>query len=215
MSRPPITLVCFAVKEEARSFRNTLSDAHPQSQILITGMGRQNTEKCFLAALAERRPELVLTCGFAGGLKPELETGTVLFEADEATGLRSPLAKAGALPGRFHCANRIATTAAEKSALRKETGADAVEMESGFIRSICEQQQIPAATVRVILDTANEDLPLDFNKLMTEDLRLDGRKLALTLAKSPGKIGSLLRMQKQTTNAAKRLGEVLTRVLDQ
>jgi hypothetical protein len=48
---------------------------------------------------------------------------------------------------------------------------------------------------------------------MTPDLKLDGRKLGITLLKAPGKIGALLRLQRQSASAAVRLGEVLAQAL--
>ena len=204
-------LVCFAVKEEAKAFQR-LAGERANVKIILVGIGRRNAERAIRAALAEEQPDLVLTCGFAGGLRPELTSGTVVFAADLETGLEPALLAAGAKPARFHCAPRVMATAEEKRALRAGTRADAVEMESQSICAVCREHKIPSATVRVVLDTAQEDLPLDFNKLMTVEQKMSYGKLALALAKSPGKAAELLRLQKQTRMAAARLAEVLARV---
>jgi nucleoside phosphorylase len=106
----------------------------------------------------------------------------------------------------------VAATAKQKRALWEATGADVVEMESEVIRAVCGEQRIPSATVRVILDMADENLLLDFNQLMTADQKMSYGKLAVALAKSPGKVGALLRLQKQARAAAGNLAEVLARV---
>jgi adenosylhomocysteine nucleosidase len=211
MPPPSLTLVCFAVKEEATPFKEAIG-SNPDIQILLTGMGQRNADKSIRTALSAQKPTLVLTCGFAGALKPEFSLGTVLFSCDEAR-LQLRLLAAGALPARFHCANRVASTAAEKRQLWETTHADAVEMESQVICNICREQQIPCATIRVVLDIVSEDLPLDFNFLMTADQQMDYRKLAFSLAKSPSKIAALLRLQKQSKKAAEQLGEVLLKLI--
>ena len=247
------TLVCFALKEEAVPFRK-MAAGRTDVSILLTGVGRQNAEKSvceFLAGGASvpasrlqvssagqarlagtlAPPELVLTCGFAGGLNPDLKLGEIVFELTDRRGefqepqtekevgdsqsspLRQKLLAAGAKPAKFYCADRIATTATEKKKLRAETGADAVEMESGAIHVVCRERRIPCATVRVISDTAGEDLPLDFNALAKSDMNLDYGKLAWAIARSPGKIGALLRLQKKTRFAAEQLAVILGKVI--
>jgi len=200
-------LVCFALKEEAAPFRKIAADKFGIS-ILVTGIGRRNAGKCAGEFLRDNSPALVLTCGFAGGLNPDLKPGEVLFETSNES-LRARLFAAGAKPVKFFCADRIATTAAEKKKLRDETGADAGEMESAAIHAVCRERGISCATVRVISDTANEDLPLDFNLLANADLSINYGKLALAIAKSPQKIGALMKLQEQTRTAAEQLAEVL------
>ena len=206
-------LICFALKEEAAPFHK-IAARHPGVVTLIIGIGRANAEKSVRSFLTSSSPALVLTCGFAGGLNPTLKLGDVVFEP--ATGnpqLATHLSAAGAKPVKFFCADRIATTVAEKQALRAQTGADAVEMESAAIHTVCAEKKIPCVTVRVISDTAHEDLQLDFNALAKPDKSIDAGKLALAIAKAPWKIGALLALQKKTKFAAERLAAVLKQLL--
>jgi hypothetical protein len=234
------TLVCFALKEEAAPFHK-IAAAHPGVITLIVGIGRGNAEKSarkFLgdgASILASRPEnhlpgqarlagtlappkMVFTCGFAGGLNPDLKLGEVVFEIKNPSeppyvGCYGRLVNAGARPMKFFCADRIATTVAEKQALREQTGADVVEMESAAIHAVCAEKNIPCVTVRVISDTADEDLPLDFNALARPDRSIDFGKLAWAIAKSPGKLGALMALQKKTGFAAQKLAEVLAKIL--
>lgn len=203
--QPVAFLVCFAVREEAAfSWLR-----RPGSERLITGMGRRNASMRFGEVLKRVIPERVLTCGFAGALSPKLKIGDVLFDEDYDAGLGKALLAAGAIPGKFHCSTRVAVTVAEKAELFQTTGADAVEMESSVIRSLCRQRGIPSATVRVISDAANEDLPLDFNALMTSEQKISIPKLMTKLLASPRAIPRLMELQRNTRTAARRLGDVL------
>src|SRR5207302_4432141 len=227
-------LLTFAAKEESRPFEKLIG-ARSNLRVLLTGSGQRKAERAMRGALAEQLPKLVLTSGFAGGLNPELATGTVVFSTDEEVPSRrgneadSPLnvqdpppylggyepclsaalLAADARPAKFYCSEKVVATAEEKRALWVSTGADAVEMESGVIRAICREHNIPSATVRVISDAANEDLPFDFNRLMDANQNLSYGKLALASLKSPGKISALLKLQKHTRLAAEKLAEVL------
>jgi adenosylhomocysteine nucleosidase len=204
------TLICFALKEEAAPFRK-IAAGKTGITILLTGIGRQNAEKSLRGFLAANSPKLVLTCGFAGGLNPDLKLGDVIFETSDET-LRAKLLGAGAKQLKIFCADRIATTVAEKKKLRDESGADAVEMESAAIHAVCRERGIPCTTVRVISDTASEDLPLDFNALSKPDKNLDFGRLFLAIAKSPGKIPALMQLQKKTKFAAEQLARVLEKI---
>jgi adenosylhomocysteine nucleosidase len=212
MGNEQSTLVCFALKEEAGPFRRATA-GRPHLAVLLTGIGRSNAERRVRDCLSNQSPSLVLTCGFAGGLNPQLRIGDVVFHAADPA-LKSALANAGAAPAGFSCAARIAVTAAEKAELRRTTQADAVEMESAAIHEVCREHNIPCATVRVISDTADEDLPLDFNALQKPGQDLDFARLAAALLRQPGKIPALLRLQKNCRLASQRLSDVLTRLVD-
>jgi len=220
--RPVELLVCFAVKEEARFFMEGMvyrcesarqDSRRPLYQVWITGMGRRNAVEGIRNAIALVQPKRVITSGFAGGLNPKLEFGTVVYEEDFNAGFGPQLEQAGAVRAAFHCHRRVAITAAEKAALWQSTGADAVEMESSVIRNICREQHIPSATIRVISDDASQDLPLDFNALMTPEDRIDYPKLIWAVLSRPGRIGKLLEFQRQTEAASRRLGAALAELL--
>ncbi len=121
--------------------------------------------------------------------------------------------KFGAIRARFHCSNRIATTAVEKHELWKTTTCDAVEMESAIIRNLCAAQSIPSATLRVISDTAHENLPLDFNLCLTEKMTIAPLKLAAQIALHPLAIPALIRFRKTLTAAANRLAAALAQLV--
>jgi nucleoside phosphorylase len=212
MNPGPLRVVCFAVKEEARFFQR-LASARREVRVLLTGIGSRNAERVVRSLLEASRPGLVVSAGFAGGLKAGLARGTVLFANAQYATLEKALLAAGAERGRFHFAKRVVTRAAEKKRLHEDTGADAVEMESQIIHAVCDEHQVPCVTVRVVLDTAAEDLPLDFGELLTPDERMDMWKLAVAVMKRPGRIPALLKLRKDSELAAKRLGEVLGRVV--
>jgi hypothetical protein len=208
-SRPaPLILTCFAVRQEAAHFQPAASNP-----LLITGIGPRNAEHSLQSALTRQRPSLVLTCGFAGGLNPELQRGDIVFNATDAEWLTVPLQRLGARPAKFHCSERIAVTTAGKRHLRLRTGADVVEMESGIISLRCREQGIPAATIRVISDDAATDLPLDFNALAKTDGNISYSRLSLALLSSPATIPKLIRFQRELDACAKRLGRLLAELM--
>jgi adenosylhomocysteine nucleosidase len=208
MPSTPHTLVCFAVKEEGKFFTPP-----PNVRVLYTGMGRSNAYNKLDAYLAKETPTGVISSGFAGGLNPSLELGAIVYDMDEGSPWEKSLLTSKAKLARFECANRVSCTADEKYKLWQVTGMDAVEMESDTIRQVCLRKNVPSATIRVISDTAHQDLPLDFNRIMTPDNRIDFAKLTARLLLKPRLIAQLLRFQGQTITAAQSLGGFLETLL--
>jgi nucleoside phosphorylase len=136
----------------------------------------------------------------------------VLYQTDDSSFWRDVPATAGAQSARFYTSDVVAVTATEKARLRAASGADAVEMESDVIMARCRKSGIPCATVRVIADPAGEDLPVDFNRLMTTGGALLPLRLLGALVRSPSAVPRLIRLWKQSRNAARNLADVLLRI---
>lgn len=201
-------LITFALPEEAAPYRRRLA-GRDLAEILLTGIGWVNARQSVVTALRVRRPSYVLTCGFAGGLDPALKRSELVYRAAPAFPNASRLEALGARRVRFHSSDRVVVTAEEKALLRRQTRADAVEMESEAIQDICGGEGIPAATVRVISDAAGEDMPMDFNRFLRPDRSLALGPLVFEVARSPMLIPRLLVFRRQTNTAARRLADLL------
>ena len=203
-------LICFAERTESRFFRRS----RPDVSVLHTGIGRRNAKAALEDRLARRRPELIITSGFAGGLNPELCAHSLLFEKSGGHPLFGRLAGLPFREGSFCCRDRIVVTAEEKRLLWRSGGCDAVEMESGGIHEIAQSRQIPCLTFRAISDEAHESLPLDFNRLLTSRMKVDLAKLCGDLCWNPGRLLAFVRFYGSVVKTSRVLADALCRLLD-
>jgi adenosylhomocysteine nucleosidase len=207
-------LVCFAVSQEAKPFRDW-ARGRKDIEIVVTGMGARNAERTIHTALEKFSPAKVFTCGFAGALNPTLSIGDVVFDLSTTSPKTMPrLIVFGIIPVTFHCSKTVAVTAAAKAQLLKDTGADAVEMESQIIQKACAARKVPCVTLRAISDTAAEDLPLDFNVLLDDEEQLNPSKLMLAILRAPHKIPALMRLGRNSAHAARELSGALVALLE-
>lgn len=172
-------------------------------------MGTRQTELNVLSLVRSFRPALTVTCGFAGGLDTSLASGDCIYSADPADPAHSILKRIGAKPCRFHHVDRIAATASDKASIRKASGADAVDMESRPIREECSQLGLRSITLRVISDTAQEDLPVDFNQWTRPDQTLNPWAVARGILGRPSLIPKLIGLRRRLGSCAERLAETL------
>ena len=209
--RADVVWVCFALPEEARPFRRRLPRL-PGTELILTGVGPAPTQARLQRCLAQRQPQCIWSCGLAGGLNPRWPVGTVLFATADPFWARR-LRASGAIPARFCPTEHVVTTAAEKATLFHMTGADAVEMESGPVQTLCEAAGIPWVVVRAISDGATDDLPLDFQAFVRSDGSLDRRRLVANALARPRCWAPLIRLHLQTHRATRRLADVLEAAL--
>jgi adenosylhomocysteine nucleosidase len=104
---------------------------------------------------------------------------------------------------------RIITTAAEKRQLGEETGALAVDMESAGVACRAAEARVPMAALRVITDSADEPLPLDFNRCLDSNGQFHYGRLILLLARRPLAGGGLVRLGRHSALAGQSLASFL------
>ncbi len=202
-------LICFADRSESQVIRRI----RPDLRLLHTGMGQENAKNALAKHLLSNSPAVIVSSGFAGGLNPSLTKGTVLFESETSFFPPQSLGPLSLTKGTFHSAEKVATTIEEKSALWQSTQCDAIEMESFAIKAIADSEGIPFLSLRVISDSAEEPLPLDFNQIMTPRMRISFPKLAWHLMKRPQLIPRLLRFNQSVKYAAYQLATAVSALI--
>jgi len=131
----------------------------------------------------------IVSTGFCGGLDPALNVGDIVLNSIFST-------------------DRVAVTAEEKKNLREKTGAAAVDMESAAIAKIAAKWGVPFSCIRAISDSANDDMPLDFNRYRAGDGGFSRSRIALAaLARPFSAIPALIRLDRNCRIAAESLGE--------
>jgi len=150
--------------------------------------------------------ERVVSFGVAGSLRDDLPVGTVIDASrvvDESGVVLwegEPLGVAGARTGTILGASRIVDDPAERARLHAETGADAVDMESG----VYARAGTLAGCIRSISDTPSRRLgPLA--QALKPDGRIDARGLIRAFMQAPGES---FRAARDARAALKALGAV-------
>lgn len=205
----PDILICFADPSESKALRKL----RPDLPCLHTGMGAENATRTLRERLRTNRPGLILSAGFAGGLNPQLGAGSLIWQAGPCVSDVRLDFPSNSSEGSFLSSPHIVITAKEKQLLWEDKKRDAVEMESEAIHQLAAAENIPSFTLRVISDSSEEDLPLDFNKLMTSEMKLSFPRLFLSLAQAPSKIVPLARFGRHVGKASRILGEAISATL--
>jgi adenosylhomocysteine nucleosidase len=212
----------FDVGDGAEAFAGSIAGI--EILVGLTGIGPEAASKRTCDFTWGEVLDLCITTGFAGALRPEYQIADILA-AREVVPDQS---RAKVLGGRIESTERLLKIAAscgakvvnrfysspsaigkiqEKAALKDF--ADAVEMESFEVLAEALAWMTEAIAVRAISDMANEDLPLDFDQVVTNEGELSMTRLAGQIVRQPSAIPDLLRLGKRSGAAAKRLADFL------
>jgi len=187
-------------------------------RVALTGVGPERARSVIARAL-QWGPNVCISSGVAGSLRAAYRVGEV-FVAREVMELES---------GRTIAANRELVEAAERRGIRLAERllssatmvvtaegkgrlgrmAEAVEMESFAVLAEAAVRKIPAVAIRAISDGADQDLPMDFSGVLDDEGKVQGSKVARSLARAPHKLPALLRLGRNTRLAATKLAEFL------
>jgi adenosylhomocysteine nucleosidase len=233
-------LVTFALENEcapwraARQFREEgfgpertlVADvAGVQLNVVLTGVGRKRAGAACAQILKQWNDlDVCISAGLAGALAPRYRIGQVVvsrtvtsatstFEGPGCLQCDADLLRlavdSGAEPvERFYTAPSVAGTVAEKRALSAK--AEIVEMESFDIIAEAQRRGLRAIAIRAVSDGADQDLPLDMNRVFNVDGAVDVAGVLRQVARRPASLPGVMRIARQSKLAA----QTLVRFLD-
>lgn len=190
--------------------------------VLLTGMGGDNAAKAMVSIPVEVH-DVCISSGLAGSLDADLKPGDVVVarisETLDQTGRAESegrLVRLAELSGAMAVnvsltSEKIIATAGEKEDLSQK--GSIVEMETTYILKAATQRHVPCVAIRAVSDAADEDLPVDFARILDSrgHLRMGG--LLKEVGLSPYRIPLLLQFGRQSRAASKSLADFLDRYI--
>jgi nucleoside phosphorylase len=188
--------------------------------VAITGIANRKLQGD-LQQLFAIRPDICITTGLAGGLKSQHRVGTILVakstgsdqpgtSVDSDESLMNAAVECGAtVVDRFHTSSRLIESAEAKA--RLSGTADACEMEGFHIMYEAHRRGVPAVAIRAISDPLEQNLPLDFAKVMDDRGSINWFMTLSELTKAPHRLGAFMSFGLESRRAARILALFLNR----
>ena len=201
-------IVITGMQREARLFPRGV-------QVVISGGDNAGLGRRIEKALAQGA-RAIISVGIGGGLKPGLKVGSIViaeevvsagarYHADarwaEALAARLPQAARGTIAG----VDAIVTEPADKTALHRETGALAVDMETHIAASVAAAYDLPFAALRAVSDAAEDRLPPAVIGAIDAEGKLRLGAVLASIARNPLQVPALIRTGRGNEAATKSL----------
>jgi adenosylhomocysteine nucleosidase len=123
----------------------------------------------------------VISFGVAGGLDPSLKSGDVVVATEVMNG-----------DARWLAGLSLSEDQSSKAALRSETGAAAVDMESHIAAAYAAENDLPFAALRVISDPASRALPALARAAIKPNGDIDLRQILRGVVRNPRALRGLV-----------------------
>ncbi len=199
-----------------REFRAEIADQ--DVRVILTGVGPVNAARS-IRNFVDQAPDLCITSGLAGGLKHQHRPGEILaarsaraengeheYESDEE--LFTAAVECGAKPvDRFISSDHVVRTVQEKR--RISASADAVDMESFAIMKEMSGLGVPCVAVRSVSDSAEMDLPCNFDRALDHSGRISMVRILGQVACDPRQAWPLAQLGMRSSRAAASLARYL------
>jgi adenosylhomocysteine nucleosidase len=227
--------ITFALAAESADFIRLLQDREPAARgtaaaivgslhnqpicVVHTGVGEKIARAQISKFIAEAKPALLISSGFAGASTDELKPGDVMlaenFCAPDLLAIaRSAFLRTNVRVGKLATAAAVIDTIMERETLARNTGALAIDMETEAIAQRCAEVDIPMLSLRAITDAPAFPFPAPPQVLFdVEHQKTIAPRLALYLATHPFAIGRLLAFAKRVSAARASLAATLDLLL--
>ena len=183
--------------------------------ICVTGVGPDRARSKVSQLLDERSVDHLILCGFAGGLDPTLETGSVVVPQRIVNGRGDLVALSDQQQPTILTVEQVVTEPQQKRELFAKHGAVAVDMESFDVAQVAAGRSVPLTVIRSVLDTAEQSLPAGIHDWVDTQGRTQWSKICRELFKHPLQVGTLARLRRQARQATAPLAQHVTAALEQ
>jgi adenosylhomocysteine nucleosidase len=196
--------------------------------IARTREGRSGATRGAEALLSRVAVERLLVIGVSGGLTEALKTGDLIIGHEILNGGRAVAAPdadwkaaalriGGATAGTLVSTREILCTPSARAALRETVGAAvpaAADLETAAYARAAAKHEVPWLAVRAISDTADEELPVDFNQFLDDEGRIRRDQIMWYAMRHPAAVPGLRDMQRRVSLCADRLADFVDQLLN-
>jgi|SRR5215472_1452121 len=191
--------------------------------VFLTGIGwdhyGNNAARHGIRALLHDHPNFCISSGLAGGLKRDYQVGDIVVAENVSSYKRGLKIRGherlftiaedcGAKPAEQLVSwNHIVAESKAKRALG--VFADIVDMESFFVMTAVSGSKVPSVAVRAISDSWEEDLPIDFSRVLDRKGNLKRQRLLVELSRHPERIPAIIGFGKRSRRATESLANFL------
>jgi len=212
---------------------------HRDCWLLTSGMGLQRAAQATRALIDAASPQLLVSVGVAGAVNADLEIGDVvasgnccLLDKEGLPGPFQPLARLSEAawqaaelalqPGRAGLYRGTAVTTRGAQFVQQQPGQQpgkltnpVLEMETAGIAGVAAEKEIPLLSLRAISDGPRAPIPFNLETMLDEQDNLRTREILKVILGHPRMLSQLVRMGRNTHQAADNAALALFAALSQ